>query len=279
MRTPASTLPPSDPAPRRAPRQGGPAARRIRILLGIALASCLVAPSARAEWVVDASVEHFALREHITPIEVHENGPRAALGIGFILPKARGLLFAYRGVVYGGGVGYNGSFQFDRTEAAHGTSIYLGTTQAVELRYRWPGALDAIAGLDVDIWRRRLSTTQYEDYRFLSGRVGLRRPATAPGRVVAGGGVRFLLATAEHAMVTDAGLSYRLILSPGLGANPFLELGYQVTPRVTATGYWDGMRLGRTDPVVLRKNGRPQATVFQPATDIDVVGVRIAYRL
>ena len=66
---------------------------------------------------------------------------------------------------------------------------------------------------------------------------------------------------------------------PGLGSNPFLELGYQVAPRLTLIGYWDGMRLGQTDPVVLRKNGRPQATVFQPATDIDVVGVRLAYRL
>ena len=44
----------------------------------------------------------------------------------------------------------------------------------------------------------------------------------------------------------------------------------------------DAIALGvfeQTDPVVLRKNGRPQATVFQPATDIDVVGVRLAYRL
>ena len=264
---------------RGARRRPGPLARWRLGLLGIVLATGLLGADARAEWGVDATVEHFALREHITPIEVHENGPRTALGIGFIQAKERGLLLAYRGVVYGGSVGYNGSFQFDRTEAARGASLYLGTTQGAELRYRWPGALDAIAGLDVDLWRRRLSTTQFEDYRFLSGRVGLRRPATASGRVVGGAGIRFLLATAEHAKVTDAGLSYRLILSPGLGSNPFLELGYQVAPRLTLIGYWDGMRLGQTDPVVLRKNGRPQATVFQPATDIDVVGVRLAYRL
>lgn len=278
MSTPSRSARSSAPAPG-LPCRRDPGARLRRGLLGVALASCLLGTDARAEWVVEASAEHFALREHITPIEVHEDGPRGGLAIGFTQPKTRGLLVAYRGIVYGGNVGYNGSFQFDRTEPARGASIYLGTTQAAELRYRWPRAVDAIAGLDVDVWRRRLSTTQYEDYRFLSGRVGLRRPPTGPGRVVGGAGVRFLLATAEHAKVTDAGLSYRLILSPGLGVNPFLDVGYQVAPRVTLIAYWDGMRLGQTDPVVLRKNGRPQVTVFQPATDVDVVGVRLAYRL
>ena len=79
------------------------------------LVSCLAAADARAQWTVDASVEHFKLREHVSPIDVRETGPRVTFGIGFVQRRARGLLLAYRGGVYGGNPDYQGSLQFDPT--------------------------------------------------------------------------------------------------------------------------------------------------------------------
>lgn len=257
-------------------RRAGPSGPPAFLLLA-ALASCLASTAARAQWSVDAAVERFGWREHISPIEVRELGPRVALGIGFLQRRARGPLFAYRGSLYGGGVDYDGSLQFDRTQAARGVSVYLGTTQAAELRHRWPAVVDAVAGLDLNVWRRRLSDTQREGYRVLSLRLGLDRPAAGSSRIVAGGGLRWLLATSEHATVSEAGVVYHLALSPGLGSNPYLHLGGRITPRITALLYWDGMSLGGSNEIVLHTGGRTQTVVFQPPTDVDVLGVRVAY--
>jgi hypothetical protein len=242
-----------------------------------ALALCLAPFDARAQWSVDVAVERFSWREDLSPIEVRELGPRVGLGVGFVQRRLRGILFGYRGSLYGGGVRYDGSLQIDPSQPAQGTSVYLGTTQAAELRYRWPEVVDAVAGLEVDVWSRRLSDTQREGYRILSGRLGVNRPATGPSPIVAGGGVRWLLATREHTSIPEGGVVHHLTLAPGLGRNPYLYLGCRVTPRVTALAYWDGMRLGRSGEIVLSGGGPTQTIVYQPATDVNVLGVRAVY--
>ena len=241
------------------------------------LAVALAPVAARAQWTFDTGVERFDWREHTTPLVVHENGPRYFGGIGFMQPKQRGLLFAYHGTVYGGGVDYSGSFQFDATRAAKGASNYLGTAHSLEARWRWPGTADALAGVDLDFWHRQLSTTQEEKYRILSLRLGVERVARGPSRIAAGAGMRLLLATHEDATIEEAGVTYALALSPGLGANPFAHAGYRVLPHVTVIGDWDGMSLGRSNRITLLKRGRPRAVVSQPDTDVSRVGARIAY--
>ena len=236
------------------------------------------AGAARAQLATDASVEYFGWREHTSPIEVKETGPRFGFGVGFVQPRERGLLFAYHGRVYGGSVHYSGSFQFDETRAASGTSVYLGTTQGVELRYRWPAAVDALAGFDFDVWRRSLSATQKEVYRIGSARFGVERPATDSSPLSAGAGMRCLVATSESATVEDAGFRYDLSLTPGLGASPFAHAGYRVAPRVTLLAYWDGMRLGRSNRVVLIRRRRPVATVSQPSSAVNTFGLGVSYR-
>jgi hypothetical protein len=240
------------------------------------LAFLLAAADARAQLTIHADVEHFAWREHTEPIEVKESGPRFGIGIGYLLPKPQGFLFGAQGRLYGGGVDYEGSFQFDVTEAARGTSTYLGTTVGADLRYRWPDAIDAVAGLDYDAWRRQLSESQKEEYRILSLRLGVERDVSS-SRFIVGGGMRFLLATAEEATVEDGGFLYKLDLTPGTGSNPYLHAGYRVAPRVTLLAYWDGMTMGRSNELTLVKRGRPQATVSQPPTDVDYVGLRVSY--
>ena len=235
------------------------------------------ASRAHAQWSADVTVEQFDWREHTTPIVVHEQGPRFAAAVGYLLPKERGVLFGYRGALYAGDVDYNGSFQFDATTAAKGASNYVGTTQSAEARWRWPGIADALVGVDLDFWSRRLSTTQEEKYRVASVRLGAERVASDTSRLCGGIGMRILVATHEDATIEVGRDTYALSLSPGLGTNPYLHAGVRVWPHVTVLGYWDGMSLGRSNQVVLLKRGKPQAVVSQPDTDVSRVGVRVAY--
>ena len=254
-----------------------PVARAAIACAVVALLPIVGADDAQAQWSVDAAIERFDWREHTAPIEVHETGPQFALGAEFVLPRASGFLFEYHGRLYGGSVDYNGSFQFDATQAVSGASAYLGTTQGAELRYRWPGAVDAYVGLDLDVWRRKLSATQQETYRIGSALLGAERLATATSPFVAGAGMRLLLATGESATIEDAGFRYDLSLVPGFGASPVLHAGYRVRPQVTLLAYWDGMRLGRSNRITLIKRGRPVAVVSQPATDLSRIGLRVVY--
>ena len=250
-----------------------------RRLLGIAALAGLLAPvAALAQWTSDATIEQFSWREHTSPIEVHETGPRFAAGLAFTQPGSRGFLFGYRGRVWGGNPSYTGSFQFDATKAAKGASTYLGTTQGAECRYRWGGVADALATVEWDLWTRRLSQSQSEDYRVVSVRAGVERPATATNPISGGLGMRFLLATDEAATITENRVTYDLSLSPGRGSNPYAHAGYRVASHVTLTGYWDGMQLGRSNQIVLLKRGRPQAIVSQPSTDVAVFGAGVSYR-
>lgn len=242
-----------------------------------AIASALACSTARAQFRVEAGVESYDWREHTTPIVVHEHGPRFSFAAGFLQPKQQGLLFAWRGELYGGNVDYNGSFQFDATKAASGGATYLGTAQRAEARWRWPATADAALGLEYETWQRKLSASQEETYRTISLRLGVEHDASVASRFVAGGGIRFLLATGEDATIEEAGVRYALGLKPGRGSNPFLHAGYRVIPHVTVLAYWDGMSLGRSNTIVLLKRGKPRASVSQPDTDVTRLGMRIAY--
>jgi hypothetical protein len=253
--------------------------RRMILLAALsAIVSCAAASTAGAQWSLEAGIEHFDWREHTTPIEVHESGPRFGVRAAYAQPRASGPLLAGRVALYGGGVSYDGSFQFDATQAAQGTAIYHGATLGGEVRHRWPGVADAILGLDGDLWRRRLSASQREDYRILSLKLGVEHVADGSGRLGFGGGMRFLLATSEKAMLESGGVRHDLSLSPGRGANPYANAAYRLSPRVTLQAYWDGMALGRSNNVVLSRRGQPRLVVSQPATDIRTLGLRVGYR-
>jgi len=249
-----------------------------RAALAAAAAALLAAATpAAAQWTAGASVERFQWHEHTSPIEVRESGPRFAGEIGWAVPVARGPLVAARARAYGGSVDYSGSFQFDATRAATGASTYTGWTLAGELRWRVPSAADAVAALEYETWRRRLSRTQDERYRITSARFGADHGAAHASRWTAALGLRVILETSEDASIEEDGVRYGLRFSPGPGSNMYARAGWRLWPHVTAEAYADGMRLGRSNTIVLRKRGRPQAFVTQPSTDMDVVGLRFVY--
>jgi hypothetical protein len=226
---------------------------------------------------VDAGVEQYDWREDTSPIVVHEHGPRLFLAGGWMLPRTQGLLVAYRGELYGGSVTYDGSFLLDPARSATGSSNYLGTTQAAQVRWRWAGTADAVVGVEYETWKRRLTTTQEETYRIMSLRLGAEHMASARHPIVAGAGVRITLATGEETTFEFSGVSYAIALEPGNGSNAYLHGGYRVAPHLTLLGYWDGMHLGTSDTIALVRPSQPTLYLWQPAVDTWRVGIRAVY--
>lgn len=246
------------------------------LLLGAAVAAGLVPGVARAQWSLEAAVERFDWREHTEPIEVRELGPRFGVGVGYAQPRTRGLLLAGRVRVYGGVVDYDGSLLANPDEPAQASIHYIGANEAIELRLRWPEVVDAIAGMELDQWRRYLSANQQEDYRFVSARVGLEHLPSGRSPFLAGAGLRILISAAQIATITDDDGVFGVALTPGRGSNPFVHLGARVWPRIAIVAYWDGMRIGRSPDVRI---DRPRAVVFQPRSDMSTIGLRLVYRI
>src|SRR5947209_368424 len=98
---------------------------------------------AHAGWTTQAGVERFTWRERTTPIAVHEQGPRFGGMLAYVMDRERGALLGAHATLYGGAVGYNGSFQFDSTKSASGSTQYFGSSVGAELRWRWPLPLEA----------------------------------------------------------------------------------------------------------------------------------------
>lgn len=242
-----------------------------------ALATAFVCPPARAQWSLDAGVEYFDWSEDTAPIAVHEHGPRFLLGGGWALPRKQGPLVAFRGELYGGVVTYDGALLLDPTTPVSELTGYFGTTQAAQLRWRWAGTVDAVAGVEYEIWGRRLSSSQEETFRVTSLRLGGEHVASARHPFVAGGGVRFMLSAHEQTRIEYAGAAFDVDLEPVADSNPYLHLGYRVAPHLTLLGYWDGMHLGRSNTVTLVTPARATVYVWQPASDMWRLGVRAVY--
>ena len=222
-------------------------------------------------------MERYDWREETDPIEVHEHGPRFLVGGGWMQPKEQGLLLAYRGELYAGNVTYDGSLLFAPATPVHGQTTYFGTTQALQARWRWAEQADAVVGVEYETWKRRLTSTQEETFQVVSLRLGAEHLANDRNPIAGGGGVRIMLATGEEATVAYAGTTYALVLEPGPGSNPYLHAGYRFTPHVTLLGYWDGMRLRRSNSVTLGTAPGPVLQAWQPATDMWRLGIRVAY--
>jgi hypothetical protein len=236
----------------------------------------LVAPAARAEWRVSAGTQHFNWVERTSPLEVKESGPLFGLGTHLAQNVAKGWLPVYRADYFVGQVAYDGANLFAQTVAASGNTVYFGTTQEGQLRYRAGESLDAIGALGLDLWRRRLSASQMEDYRIVSVRLGAehRAPAHDPWRLAAG--VKWTVSTREDAHFTALGFDNDPILTPGESVSPYGEAGYTFGRRWTVIASYDAFHFGRSDPVRLSKR-RAQTVSYQPASDMRRLGIRLEY--
>ncbi|MEO8005498.1 MAG: hypothetical protein ABI771_11370 [Betaproteobacteria bacterium] len=258
--------------------------RRLAIPFIVALSAPLLAPaSASAELIVNGGVEYFRWTENTSP-QVKETGPMGFIGLSFLQDKDAGVLFGYRGKVWGGSADYSGANLFTNAPLTS-TTDYFGINNELQARYRKAGtnggSIDGVFGLGLDLWRRTLSTVQKEDYSIGYARVGVESKANYGGQWLVGLGIKYPLWTYENAHFDKIGFDSNPILHPGKQIAPYASIGYRFTPKFQLVGYYEGLRFDRSDPVVTNEvaHGLGPTSLVQPASNMSIFGLRFEYIL
>jgi len=254
------------------------------VLLAVFVGGCALFPAlARAELTLSAGVDYLNWSETTTP-EVTESGPVYALGLAYTQNRDAGLLFAYRGKVWGGKLDYDGATLFGGTPVKSKTD-YLGVSNEAQVRWRKAGkpsgSLDGVLGAGVDVWRRTLSTVQSEDYAVGYLRLGVESGSDDSSRWTASVGFKYPVWTYLNAHFNDIGFDSNPILHPGKDVAPYGSLGYRFTSTLQVVGYYEGFRFGRSDAVQANEvaAGLGATTLVQPASTMSVFGIRAEYLL
>lgn len=253
-----------------------------RLLRVACLVPLAAAGPAAADFSVSAGMEYFRWKEHATP-SVTETGPMLALGLAYTQDKRDGALFAYRGRAYFGDVDYDGYYLFTGAPAS-GTTRYAGMSNEGQLRWRAqiPGRsdyhFDYVFAVGWDTWERKLSSTQQEDYNIdfarLGGELGLKE---GEGFSV-GLGIKYPFYTSEDAHLTDLGFDSNPKLKPGRDASLYGNITYHLNPKWRLTAYYDGFEFRQSQGQAVNGPLGPD-TVYQPASTMSVIGLKIEYRL
>jgi hypothetical protein len=252
-----------------------------KICLGLLLAALFAgaSPVAHADLRAGVGTEFLSWKEDTTP-EVKENGGLIAFALEGTQASDGGLLLAYRGRLYAGVVQYEGSELFPPRRPVSSTTEYLGTSQEVQGRYRFLVGdlrpLDLVLGVGVDLWQRKLSAKQKEDFVIGYARLGLESDSDVKG-VLVGGGLKYPFYTWENAHLTDIGFTTNPILEPGKQVSPYAFFGYRFESPFALMLYVDTFRFGRSqlEPVTHATQGALSA--FQPASTRLNVGFRVVF--
>jgi len=255
---------------------------RVRLILRLVgwllgCAGVLTTPAALAQWRIGLWSDYFSWKEDTSPT-VRETGTLTQLSVDYTVPRESGLIFGYRGRLYGGWVDYEGSTLFPPIQPVTGTTLYAGTLQEAQMRWRVGvgGArfLDLVAGLGVDAWRRHLSASQKEDYVVGFGRLGIESAPAATGWL-AGVGVRLPFHVHENAHLVDVGFQQNPSLRPEGLPSPYLQLGYRPSPMLTILFNLEVLRLGASPAVPVTHQSLGAMSVYQPASTRVTGGIGI----
>lgn len=231
--------------------------------------------SAWAEWSVSAGIENFRWGETTSP-SVDESGVRHALGLNWIQDKAIGFVPAYRFKYYKGDVDYTGAFLFTGAPIS-GTTKYWGMAHELQLIYRTPDpTVEYVFGLGWDSWERNLSPFQREDYDVYFLRIGANINARTKQGVYGGGGLKYPLRTREDAHLTSIGFDQNPELRPGNDLSLYGELAYRFNQNWDLVGYYDSFRFRQSNSPTVTGGGLT-FNVFQPKSNMDVVGLKLQY--
>lgn len=235
-----------------------------------------------AQLSVSAGIESFHWEEATTPV-VEEDGLLLALGVAYTQKKEAGAVWAYRGRFWTGEVDYNGSTLFTN-QPLTGTTAYTGVVNEGQLRWRKPlrnadYQRDFVLGFGVDRWRRELSSVQYEDYTVIYTRAGLEVESASPRSWQFAFGAKYPLQVYEDAHLTNIGFDSNPELNPGGKVSAYAELGYRLDRQWRLTAYLDGYRFSRSNEVHVTEivNGLGDRTVFQPPSDMLIVGIKLQW--
>lgn len=262
-------------------RQWASASRRFaQCLLLVTIAPLFFLPGvAHAQLTLGAGVEIFEWEENTSPA-VSEEGVFLTFGVGYTQQVESGFLWAYRGKLWTGTADYTGATLFNNTPIT-GDTGYLGLTNEVQARYRKQlknnYRRDLLASIGLDVWKRELSSVQQEDFQVIYVRAGFNVDSPAPKTWLFGFGLKYPAWVREDAHLTDIGFDRNPELNPEGEISAYGQVGYRFTQKWNIVGYIDGYRLTRSnvEPVNEVARGFGPVTVFQPDSDMMVIGIRL----
>jgi len=236
--------------------------------------------ASNAQWTLSAGVEHLDWEEDTSPT-VSEQGLLFTFGVGYTQQRDEGLLFGYRGKLWLGSVDYTGATLLTN-QPITGSTGYTGLTNEAQARWRRQlqdrdYRLDLVAGLGIDVWRRELSSVQREDYIVTYVRTGLEVDSVSEHTWMYALGIKYPLWVKEDAHLTSIGFDSNPELNPGGKVSLYTHLGYRLRNQWSIVGYVDGYRISRSneESVTEVANGYGPMTVYQPASDMLLIGIRL----
>ena len=175
---------------------------------------------------------------------------------------------------------YQGALLFAPSVPVATTSSYLGMSNEGQVHYRLPSErgywLDLLGSVGLDLWQRKLGTSQQEDYR-IGVRLGVELGPVSQTGVVGGFGIKYPFWTYEDANLLDEGYDdQNPTLEPKGDLSLYGQIGYRFRRNLAVVGYVDGFRFKQSDPVIVTQGGVP-FEVWQPQSTMYNIGVKLQY--
>jgi hypothetical protein len=252
----------------------------MRCRLLVLLPALLVPPEfARAQLTLSGGIEMLNWDEDTSPT-VSESGPMLAFRVAYTQQSDTGWLFGYRGKIWGGTADYTGSTLFGNVPVT-GRTGYFGIGNEVQARFRSQlkhnYRRDFLAGLGLDLWRRELSSIQSEDYKVIYARAGFEIDSVSSQTWLFALGLKYPLWVREDAHLNRIGFDRNPELSPDGKVSLFGHVGYRFSRKWNIVGYVDSYRFDRSKNEAANEvaNGFGPQVVFQPASDMLLIGIRL----
>ena len=253
----------------------------MRLRQTILIMSLLLLPgAANAQLALSAGLEYLDWEENVSP-PVTEKGWLFTFGVGYTQERYEGLVLAYRGKLWLGSVDYTGATLFTNLPIS-GTTGYTGLTNEAQVRWRNPMqagdySLDLVAGLGIDVWQRELSSVQREDYLVTYVRAGIAADSAYEGTWMYAFGIKYPLWVGEDAHLDRIGFDTNPELNPAGKISLYTHVGYRLRDDWAIVGYVDGYRFGQSNQEQVNEvaNGYGPMTVYQPASDMLLIGIRL----
>lgn len=259
--------------------------RRLAALLGLSFA-LNAAPAAAGPVDIGVGIERFNWQEFdISGAKmVKESGPRLFVSLESENQVSERWIYGFRGRIYAGTVTYDGQLIGSGTPYST-DSDYSGFSGAVDFTGRFPRANGEFSdwglrfGLGGDSWNRHLQdgvsggtvvAGYTEKYTALVGRLGV---AYVPVQGWFGeAGAKYPFKVREEVNLYDG-----VTLEPQGAISLFGTIGYNFGQRWSIKGYYDSYRFKASNAKDVTSGGVPAGTVYQPRSDMDLLGITAGF--